>query len=57
MPPTLQNFIYKDLYHYARYNIRAKLIQQESNLDWYTSGIDYEYTYDVNDIELPLYDK
>ena len=52
MPPTLQNFIYKDLYHYARYNIRAKLIQQESNLDWYTSGIDYEYTYDVNDIEL-----
>lgn len=55
VPPTLLNFVYKDLYHYARYNIRAKLVQQETNLDWYTSGIDYDYNYDINDIELPLY--
>lgn len=52
---TNQNVIYTNLYHFAMYSIRAKLTQYKTGAQWYTAGINNSFNFDINDIELAMY--
>lgn len=52
---TSQNCTYTNLYHYAMYNIRAKLTQYKTGAQWYTAGLNHSFDFDINNIELAMY--
>ena len=52
---TNQDIVYTNLYHFAMYNIRAKLTQYKTGAQWYTAGINHSFDFDINNIELAMY--
>lgn len=52
---TSQNCTFTNLYHYAMYNVRAKLTQYKTGSQWYTAGLNHSFDFDINNIELAMY--
>lgn len=52
---TSQNCTFTNLYHFAMYNVRAKLTQYKTGSQWYTAGLNHSFDFDINNIELAMY--